>query len=368
MNQLFNWSKEIYEKSISSRCWQFTPHLAGWDNCPDLQHDRALQEIVRLEQSIAPVPDWAKEIVERAINLPPFYPHASFPQPYLEIIDAIGKQKPPIFIHGCYAANRERKQRMLDYVFCLDAWLAGATPEQASAEIENRGIDKVEWQQVCQNIWQVLGTRTELKRLLIQRTLHRQRWWIKSLVWDDDRRDVFCQDRYLGDVHCGGDHYGNPDFRDPYTAEVQVPEVIEMETQLNEICPDWKWFREVIHNSWLCAPKAFRFFERLLWAIGKERKCVSLPDHPMENADRVPDFLQCTDTYPDPVGAKNWVSTFVRGLEMWLRGQSAESEVENDLHQRLGKRSATKIWLVELFLRKLRFLNLYGFVSVNKDS
>jgi hypothetical protein len=58
--------------------------------------------------------------------------------------------------------------------------------------------------------------------------------------------------------------HGNPDYRDPYFAEMQVPEVEHLEERLSAICPDWPWFRSAIHDSWLCAPKAFRFLERLL--------------------------------------------------------------------------------------------------------
>jgi len=368
MNKELNWTKEIYEKSISSRCWACTPYDKGWEHCPELRKDKKLQELVELEQSITPISGWAIEAVERAINFPPFCPHYAFPQPYIEVLDTIRKQTPPVFIHGCYTASAERKNRMSDYVFCLDKWLAGVSHEKAAAELCKHGNPKVDWNCVCENIWKILGKNTELKELLVERTLHRQRWWIKSLVWEDDARDVYYQDQYLGDIACDGDHYGNPAFRDPYLTELEVPEVKRMESRLAEICPDWEWFRSIIYESWLCTPKAFRFLERLIWCIGKEKKSVALPSYPMENPDKVPRFLQCDDTYPYTAEASKWVASFVEGIRSWVQNNPAEGKVENDVHLRLGEQTPLKLWLTELYLRKIELINPYGVVSLGKTN
>lgn len=360
------WSKDVYGASVSSRCWSYTPYGKGWDGCPELRTDEVLRRLVEQELSLVPVPTWAQEIVERAINFPPFCPHWAFPQPYLEVLDAIGSQTPPGFVHGCYTASRERKNRMMDYVFCVDAWLAGASAVQAAAELRARGYQKTAWERVCKAIWNVLGERSELKELLVRRTLHRQRWWIKSLVWDDDRRDLYCQDQFLGDIRCPGNgygHYGNSEFNDPYFAELQAPEVKRLEGRLSETCPEWDWFRSLIHDSWLCAPKAFRFLERLLWCIGKERRCISLPSHPLENGDKVPRFLECEDTYPDPSEARLWVSCFVSGMRSWLSRKQPQGPPQAGVHKRLGERTPMKSWLLGLYLKKIEFLNPFDGVQ-----
>jgi hypothetical protein len=312
------------------------------------------------------VPQWAQEIVERAINFPPFCPHFAFPTPYLEVLDAIGKQTPPTFVHGCYTADRERKERMLNYVFCLDVWLAGAEPRQAALELVKHGNPQIRWQELCASLWDVLGQRSELKELLLRRIVHRQRWWIKALVWDDDHRNVYCRDQFLGDIACSGNgygHYGNPDFRDPFFAELQVPEVKRLEERLSAICPDWPRFQGLINHSWLCAPKAFRFLERLLWCVGKEKVTVSLPSHTLNNGDKVPSFLQCDDTYRNPTDGKKWVRTFVRGLRSWVAGLEPDGKIASDIHRRLADRSPLKLWLTGLYLRKIEFLNPYGAVE-----
>jgi len=249
---------------------------------------------------------------------------------------------------------------MLDYICCLDAWLAGAASGEAAQELKARGSSEVDWPAVCRSIWEILGPHSELKDLLVMRLLHRQRWWLKSLVWDDDARDRYCQDRYLGDVTCRDVHYGNPRFGDPYFAELEVPRVKRMETRLAEICPDWQWFRSVIHDSWLCAPKAFRFLERVLWSISRERAAVALPSHPLENGDVVPGFLRCEDTYPVRAGAERWLESFMHGMKNWLSDGSAEGDVERDVLRRLGEKLPVKVWLLRLYAKKLELLNPYG--------
>jgi hypothetical protein len=369
VKQPFQWSKETYERTLSSRCWYYTPYSEGWDACKEVSCDRELQRTVAMECALPNVPAWAAEIAERFIRYLPGCPHCAFPRPFLDVVDAIGAQSPPKFVHGCYTADGVRKRRMLDYIFCLDAWLAGATAEQAAAEIKPRGSERLDWPEVCQGIWRVLGVHTELKDLLVERLLHRQRWWVKSLVWEDDARDRYCQDQYLGDVHCQdrsqdrSDCYGNPPFADPFFVELQTAEVKRMESRLAEICPDWAWFREMIHCSWLCAPKAFRFLERALWSIGLERKAVFLPGHPLENAVNVPDFLQCADTYPDRGEAEKWLLSFADGMRRWLSGKPLNGQVQTDVSKRLGEQTPVKAWLVRLYLRKLELLNPYSVFS-----
>lgn len=356
-------SRQTYEGSISSRCWSYTPFNAGWDECAALREDADMAEILRMEEALAPVPEWAGNVVERSINYPPFCPHYAFPRPYLEVLDAIGQQRPAAFIHGCYTADRNRKERMGDYVLCLDAWRAGASAKEAAAEVAGRSPFVADWASICRDVWSVLGERSEVKQLLVGRTIHRQRWWMKTLVWDDDSRDVYCRDQYLGQVGCrteGHGHYGNEAFEDPYFAELSVPEVEHTERRLAEICTDWPVFRNLIRHSWLCAPKAFRFLERLLWCVGKEKIVVHLPDHPRADGEDVPDFLQCRDTYPDLAEARGWVRGFSRGLRSWLAGGPPDGCAAQDVHHRLGDRSDLKVWVCRLYLKKMEFLNPYG--------
>jgi len=92
MGEGIKWCRETYEQSVSSRCWTFTPYDDGWG--PALSADGELREIVEVERSLGEVPSWARDIAEGAVRLPPFCPHHAFPQPYLEVLDAIGSQPP----------------------------------------------------------------------------------------------------------------------------------------------------------------------------------------------------------------------------------------------------------------------------------
>ena len=134
-------------------------------------------------------------------------------------------------------------------------------------------------------------------------------------------------------------------------------------SRLSAICPDWPWFRSFIRDSWLCAPKAFRFLERLLWCVGKEKRAVSLPSHPMESGDRVPGYLQCEDTYRNIAGGKEWVRAFVAGMRLWIAGGEPDGTVASDIQRRLADRTPVKLWLVGLYLRKIELLNPFGVVE-----
>ena len=355
MKQL-EWSKEMYENSVSSRCWWFTPYDAGWDGCrehgADISTDDELRGIVAMERELGDVPDWASLIVETSINFLPPCGHHLFPLAFLEAASAIGSETPPAFIHSCYTAERGRKERMLDYIFCLDAWLAGAGPEEAARELVLRRRDVADWPEVCSALWEILGRRNETKELRVERMIHRQRWWVKTLVWDDDSRDAFGRDRYLGDVRGSGDSYGNPDFLDPYFTELASPRVKKLEARAAELCPGGNFFWGNVNESWLCAPKAFRFLERELWSIGKER--------PLAELGEVPSFLQCEDTYPDPRETAKWWEAFCAALTGWWRGEREEGEVAEDVHRRLGEATDVKRWLVRLFVRRIQLLASMG--------
>ena len=50
MSETFRWSRETYERSISSHCWDFTPYDDGWS--PSLDADEGLSEVVRMEYEL----------------------------------------------------------------------------------------------------------------------------------------------------------------------------------------------------------------------------------------------------------------------------------------------------------------------------
>ncbi len=351
------WSRAAWLDTVSSRCWWYTPldeaaaSDAAWQEF--VAGDEELQRIVEDERALGHVPDWARQVVEGPINYLPGCGHYLFPRAYVEAVDAIGAQAPPGFIHGCYTADGGRKRRMAQYLLALDAWLTGAGPEDAGRELARLDESGTDWGAACADLWSVLGEHTEMKLLLVERTLHRQRWWLKSLVWDDDARDRFCQDRYLGDTGGSGPTYGNPDFTDPWFLEHRAGRVAEVEARLAAICEHWPWFRTAIYHSWLCAPKAFRFLEVLLWSIGRGRPAKSLPSAHADQPEPVPGFLRCEDTVLDPASAGAWWHDFTVALDDWWRHRAAAGAVGEDVRRRLDARTDVKRWLVRLLARKL---------------
>tara|TARA_B100002003_G_C14120021_1_gene538673 strand:- start:672 stop:1889 length:1218 start_codon:yes stop_codon:yes gene_type:complete len=349
------WSKAVYAESVSSRCWWCTVYDGGWDACPALSEDNELRQIVGMEQELSAIPVWAEQIVERAVNFLPPCGHYLFPRAYLDVVNAIGSQTTPGFVHGCFTVEQDRKRQMMDYVLCLDAWLQGAQPQEVAHELNLLGYRRVDWGSVCQDLWQILGKHSETKDLLIERLIHSQRWKIKNSPWDDDHASLFEREQYLGDLSRQSDTNGSSYVGSgvPRFDETSSPKVRKVEARLAEICPDWDWFRYTIEYGWLCAPKAFRFLERLLWAIGKERVVIHTHDHPMQDGELVPAFLQCQDTYPDEKKALDSWPPFLAALKAWWKGRPEQDGVAHEVCDVLGEITPVKQWLVRLFVRKL---------------
>ena len=186
----FRWSKDTYEQSLSSRCWWFTPYDGGqWSDT--IRADEELRQVVEMETALGDVPQWAQQIVERTIRSACPCGHYLFPQPYLEVLDAIGAQAAPDLVHSCFTVARTRKRQAQDYALCLDAWLAGAPPEAPARELAALGYRQIDWHAACADLWQTLGERTEVKELLVERMLQDLRWSIKFTFWDGDPATAF---------------------------------------------------------------------------------------------------------------------------------------------------------------------------------
>ena len=97
MAEKFEWSEDVFGKSVSSRCWNYTPYEDGWNAGPST--DDELKQIVEMEYELEAVPQWAQQLVERDINYIAPCGHYLFPEPYLEAISAIGSQTVPPMIH-----------------------------------------------------------------------------------------------------------------------------------------------------------------------------------------------------------------------------------------------------------------------------
>jgi hypothetical protein len=345
MNTNAEWSRPNYEASLTSRCWAGTPYDAGWEGSvqygEDLPASAELRAIFEEEMRLGDVPPWATGILDRMIGHVPTCGHYAFPRPLLQRCEAIGAQQCPPFVLGCYTADAGRKQLMSYCAFCMDAWLADAPLEAASAELAMRPDLGKDWPAICAAVYRTLGARSEPKSLAVERLIHRLRWWVKTLIWSDDRRDRFLPDAYLGDARGQSDvgDYGNPPFGDPYFLERRVPRIQAISQSIRETVPGGQRLLDRIESTWLCAPKAFRYVERILIEIG-HIGAAGEPDY----STRV---LQCQDACPDFAEARRWYASFAASLDAWLAGDAAAMPS-------LGESTPVKHWLAHILRHKLR--------------
>ncbi len=307
------WDREAWDASISARGYNpdwwatLTPEKE-----PELWEE--LRSILEDEKAIASIPGWASDIVVRMMELP-MCGYYAYPGNVTQIIDAIAAQRSPDVVMRCYTVDPGRKTLLSYYVFCLDAWLKDAPLSPVVAELLKRDQLDKDWKEVAAAIYHTLGERSEIKKTAVERLIHRLRWWIKSLIWSDDKRNRFLLDVYSGDIRGDEENwgaYGNSPYGDPYFAEFQLPHVKAMEERILADLPDGKKLLERIHSTWLCAPKAFRYLEKLIVEIGTIDSNAR-PDDALSP-------LQCEDTYPDFDANHQHFTELLEQLRLWLAG------------------------------------------------
>lgn len=339
------WSREAWDASVSAKAYN-----PDWwatlteEKEPELWEE--LKSIFREEKALPSVPGWASEIVVRMMELP-MCGYYGYPDNVTQIIEAISAKKCPEMVMRCYTVAPSRKVLMSYYVYCLDAWLKDAPLSSVVAELSLRGSLGRNWDRIATAIFEILDDKTEIKAVAVERLVHRLRWWIKSLIWHDDKRDRFMIDVYSGNIR--GDEekwgaYGNSPYGDPYFTELQLPHIKVMEGRIRTDIPDGKRLLDRIQSTWLCAPKVFRYLERLIVEIG----AIGSGAPP----DGVPGFLQCEDTYPDFDANHRHFTELLGHLQLWLDGN--EGAVPS-----LGETSPVKQWLVHLLRHNLLFHSQY---------
>jgi hypothetical protein len=103
--------------------------------------------------------------------------------------------------------------------------------------------------------------------------------------------------------------------------------------------------------GWLCAPKAFRYLERIVWEIGGGR---SARGRIAQKGERVPGFLRCEDTWPNLAEALAWWHAYLATLDGWWREEPEQGAVAVQVYRRLGEPTPVKRWLVRLLRHSLR--------------
>ena len=355
MTQVISSREELYA-TVSGRCWWCSRYDPDWPESrrqeygEDLSADTELHEIVQMERDLGDVPEWAQRIVATSLKLISPCGHHTFPKPFLDILSAIGNQTPPDFIHGCFVITRDRKLSMQDYCLCLDGWLAGAQPDAISAELDACGHRRIDWRNACRDLWDVLGERKEWKRIGVNILLHDLRHMIKDTVCSDDPELRLCPDQYLGDYQRQTKPEEGQFFQGMTFARYgESPRVAALRDRLEETKPKGL---QPFDDQWPCAPKTFRFLERSLWSIGKEKS--------LGECKNVPGFLRCEDTWPDRNECAKWWSAFRVALRSWWNGERCAGTIGDQVSDLLGERTPVKQWLVRLYAHKLYILTQSG--------
>lgn len=339
------WSRETWDKCVSSKAYNpdwwmtLTPETEPqlWDELKFIYED---------EKAVGDIPEWASGIVMRMMELP-MCGYYGYPANVKQILDAISTEQCPDVVMRCYTVDPDRKTLLSYYVFCLDAWLKDADLSLVASELSLRDQLGKNWDAISSAIYETLGDKTDFKQIAVERLIHRLRWWIKSLIWIDDKRDRFLLDVYSGDIR-GNEaewgSYGNPSYGDPYFAELDLPNVKAMGEYISSNLPDGQRLLDRIHSTWLCAPKAFRYLEKIIieiGAIGKES-----PD------DGMPVILQCEDTYPNLEAYRDHFVDLLDRFQRWLDGDA-------DCLPSLGQMKSVNRWLVHLLRHQLVFQSTY---------
>ncbi|MCJ7736429.1 MAG: hypothetical protein MUQ10_03815, partial [Anaerolineae bacterium] len=118
--------------------------------------------------------------------------------------------------------------------------------------------------------------------------------------------------------------------------------VIAMEERIRYEVANGEALLTRIQETWLCAPKAFRYIERVLLEIGAIGT-VDTPDFSQR-------LLDCDDTYPDFEQAREWEAALLNKLESWLAGDSGAVP-------ELGSLTPTKHWLAGLLRYRLMLMD-----------
>jgi len=322
------WSKETYDRSISSECWWFTPYdkvdLSYWKA---VSQDSEMRSILAMEYELGKAPDWTRSV---GIDYLPPCGHCTFPKPLFQVLSLIGSADPAVIEqtckYQCYVIDRERKRVAHDYCLCLDAWLAGVDSSVPVTELNALSLRKIDWFAVCSDIWEILGNRSEKKELQVELVLNAIRHAIKVSRCPDDEETDFVDN---------GGYSGSPRAK-------------EIMARLKVLDPKWEWVKMSgvdCDKWWLCAPKAFRFLEYDLWTIAHGRPV---------RKEEIPGFLRCEDTYPNQDEAATWYRQFCNALDAWWKNQKPTGPAGEQVSRSLGESSPVKRWLVRLFLKKLK--------------
>ncbi|MFX0099886.1 MAG: hypothetical protein ACFFCS_09895 [Candidatus Hodarchaeota archaeon] len=329
-------NKENYANSITSTLWEGTPLGGGWNELNS--NNPSVKKIFDLEMSLTDFPSWAKELALRRIGVFPNCGHYLFPRSAEQILEAMRDESSIDFFTSCYTCHPDRKAKLSPVVQILEAWLNHEDESSISEKFSASPVEEIDGK-VVENIYTALGQFTDEKEVLVQRLVNQLNWWIKTLIWEGDPRESFDKKEYpvkKGYEQFNAD-YGNEGFSDPYFPEVHQKENIKLEKKIRKNKNiDSKKMIDYIHSTWLCAPKFFRYLEKIILKIGGS------------DIDILPDKLT-------KINAKEYARRYHE-----IRDELLKFIEEKGSSKLVGDHSPVKEWLARMLLLKLELYEEYS--------
>lgn len=257
---------------------------------------------------------------------------------------------------GCYTVGPQRLQLLAGYAVCLDGWLKRVPSESLGGGLLEHAFDERDWVAIAAKVWEGLGPSSPAKVLLVRRLLARLRFWLRApfgpLKQDDNWRLGYLY------VHAMG-RYGGWDY---FSFENYDPDVAELNGRIRrEISHADRWL-ELIECTWPCAPKVFRYVERIIIAIGglMRGEDVSPDDLAARTGESL---LQIDETYLSSDESRRAFRTAMSALAQFvaeefpvtgLTRENIDGGFASRLRTALGAPSPERTWLAALLLKRIK--------------
>jgi len=339
------WNNKKYQASLTSQCLQ-PPKEAELQELDTeyVKKDAEILFLLKQESSLAPLPDWARQIVHQVAVLPAM--GWAMPHCIEAICQNIGVGDPERASPSArYRIGPHRLGILADYAICLEGWLKEHSPETISARTSENSLGWRDWEFIARRIRNALGAPEGNKTLLVRRLLARMKFWLRaSKAAEEQPNQQAYATRRIAET--------NDDHR---------VELGKLDRQIRQKVPHGQRWLELIDSTWPGATRIFHYIERMLIAIGEMQA----------NPDAQPDELIDVNLAPSarsPGGfrsaeaGRRLYETVLRVLDDYLDDAlppAADSKAPIDakwgerLAQRLGQQTPVGIYLTALARKRM---------------
>ncbi len=356
------WNREAFEASITRACFSSTPYDVGWEGDPKgeidggvLQSDQQMRRLLEMETALRPMPQWAHAIARQVAGLPPC--GWCFPRYVEAVCINIGCGDPEAAApHGCYDVGPRRMALLANFAVCLDGWLKGIAADVVAVELrQHTTVNGRDWGRFARQVHTVLGEPKPARVLLVRRLLARLRFWLRAPLGtarpDENWRLGYFYTNAMG--RFGGWDYFSFQDHDAEAAELDA----RIRTELDEP----KCWLDLINSTWPCAPKVFRYIERLIIAVGRVGDVEGRI--PPRITDSVPEgVLGIEDTWLSSDHSRALYDSALAALAGHVAGvfpadaadpKLVDAQLTTHLADLLGKSSPVTQWIAALLFKRI---------------